>query len=131
MAHRFVVAPLALAVLLTTACTPLGLARGDYWTGRSTGDLGPCPSFEFELAIDEGKVAGSATSEFEWGTTLWEIRGQVGDQRRVTLETRTQDPRVAYGKLSWTGTINPILWEITSAPDPTCPKPRTAKLQRR
>lgn len=119
-----------LLLLLTAGCTPLGLARGEYWTGTSTGDLGSCPSFEFEISLVDDAVTGTATSEFEWGTALWEIRGRVASDRQVSLETRTDDPRVARPKLTWTGTYNPVLWSLTERPDPGCPS-RTARLQRR
>ena len=116
-------------VLLSAACTPLGLTRGDYWTGISTGDLGACPAFEFEIAVADGAITGTATSQFEWGTALWEVKGLLAD-RRVTIETRTEDPRVTRPRSSWTGTYNPVLWDLTQEPDPGCP-PRTARLQRR
>src|SRR5262249_14022888 len=45
---------LLLVVLLATGC--VGFARGDYWAGISTGDLGPCPSFDFDINIDDDKV---------------------------------------------------------------------------
>jgi hypothetical protein len=118
-----------LVAALLAACTPLGLTRGDYWTGTSTGDLGPCPAFEFELALADGAITGSATSQFPWGTALWEVRGQVSS-RRVRLETRTDDPRVEQRSFSWTGTYNPVLWSLVQAPTERCPQ-RTVRLQRR
>jgi hypothetical protein len=119
-----------LLVLLLAGCTPLGFTRGEYWTGASTGDVGACPSFEFEIALVDDAVTGTATSEFEWGTALWEIRGRLAEGRQVSLETRTDDPRVAQPRLTWTGTYNPVLWNLTQQPDSGCP-PRTARLQRR
>ena len=56
-----------LLALLMAGCTPLGLARGDYWTGTSTGDRGACPAFEFEIALADRAISGTATSQFEWG----------------------------------------------------------------
>jgi hypothetical protein len=122
---------LGLGAALAAGCTPLGLARGDLWEGTSTGDLGACAPFEFHLVIDEGRISGSATAEYEWGMALWELRGLVGPERRVTLETKTDDPRVTQPSLTWTGTVNPIYWELTHGPDPDCPTPRTVKFQRR
>jgi hypothetical protein len=119
-----------LLALLLAACTPFGLARGDYWTGISTGDLGPCPPFEFEISMADDMITGSATSEFEWGTALWDVKGRLTADRQVSLETRTEDPRVARPRLAWTGTYNPVLWTLTQEPDPACPQ-RTARLQRR
>ena len=120
-----------LVAVLWAGCTPLGFTRGDYWTGTSTGDLGACAPFEFEVVIEDGRIGGYATTEFEWGTTQWELRGLVGPERRVTLETRTEDPRVPEPTLTWTGTYNPVFWSITHGPDASCPAPRTARLQRR
>jgi hypothetical protein len=119
-----------LLMLLMAGCTPLGFARGEYWTGTSTGDVGACPSFEFEIALVDDAVTGTATSEFEWGTALWEIRGRVGSDRQLSLETRTDDPRVPRPRLTWTATYNPVLWTLTQQAEPDCP-PRTARLQRR
>lgn len=119
-----------LLALLMAGCTPLGLVRGDYWTGTSTGDRGACPAFEFEIALADRAISGTATSQFEWGSALWEVKGLVAEANRVTLETRTEDPRVTQPRLSWTGTYNPVLWTITQEPEPGCP-PRTARLQRR
>jgi hypothetical protein len=123
---------LALGALLA-ACTPLGLARGDYWAGTSTGDVATCPAFEFDLVLEGGRVGGWATTEFEWGTASWELRGLVGEERRVTLETVTDDPRVvSRRRLSWTGTYNPVWWELVqTTADPPCPRPRSVKLQRK
>jgi len=118
-----------LVALVAVGC--VGLARGDYWRGISTGDLGPCPSFDFELVVEGDKVSGTATSEFDWGTALWEVRGLVGPDRRVTLQAKTLDPRVAQPNLTWTGTYNVLLWDVTLTPDSRCPKPRVARLQRR
>ena len=117
-----------LAALALAAC---GLARGDAWMGMSTGDRGPCPIFEFDLLIDGDKVGGTATSEFEWGTALWEVRGSIAPDNRITLQTRTPDPRAPQPVITWTGTYNVLLWDLTSTPDAPCPKARVARLQRR
>jgi hypothetical protein len=119
-----------LLALAVAGCTPLGLARGDYWTGTSTGNLGTCPAFEFEIALDDKAITGTATSQFEWGTALWDVKGILAQDNRVTIETRTEDPRVTQPRSSWTGTYNPVLWTITEEPEPGCPA-RTARLQRR
>jgi|RhiMetdeSRZDD1v2_1073273.scaffolds.fasta_scaffold205451_1 hypothetical protein len=129
VARHVVVALLLLAAL--TGCVPFGLARGDYWTGISTGDLGPCPSFEVEIAIAEDRVSGTATSEYPFGTVLWDVRGQVSPTNEVLVEIRTGDPRVTRQIIRWTGTYNVMFWHLTEGPDPSCPKPRTVALQRR
>jgi hypothetical protein len=118
-----------LVALLAAGC--VGFARGDYWTGISTGDLGPCPSFDFELVIDEDKVGGTATSEFDFGTVLWEVRGLIGPDRRVTVQTKTGDPRAPQPSLTWTGSYNVVLWDLTLTPDSRCPRARVARLHRR
>lgn len=116
--------------LLLVACTPLGFTRGDYWTGTSTGTIGPCPAFEFEISMADDAISGSATSEFEWGNTLWDVRGQVADGNRVSLETVSKDPRVTRQRLTWTGSYNPVLWTLTQEAEADCPE-RTVRLQRR
>lgn len=130
MGKAGILGSVALAMLVA-ACTPFGFARGDFWTGKSTGDLGGCVPFDFHLVVEDGRIGGYATSEFEWGTAQWDLRGLVGPDRRVTLETRPADPRVPQPSLTWTGTYNPLLWEITLGPDAACPTPRTTRLQRR
>jgi hypothetical protein len=123
------IARIALLVAGLAACTPFGLARGDYWRGISTGDLGPCPPFDFDLALDGDAIGGAAESEYPFGTVLWDVRGQrAGEQVRV--ETRTGDPRVKNQRLVWTGAYNPIMWDLTLAASPDCPVPRIARLQR-
>ena len=91
---------------LTTGCV-FGFTRGDFWEGKSTGDLGACVPFDFHVVVEDGRIGGYAVTDFEWGTTQWELRGLVGPERRVTLETRTQDPRVPQPSLTWTGRYNP------------------------
>jgi hypothetical protein len=118
-------------VVLALAAAGCGLARGDYWTGISTGDLGPCPSFEFELDIDGDKIGGTATSEFDFGTVLWEVRGLIGPERRVTVQTKTGDPRIPQPTLTWTGSYNTLIWDLAVTPDSRCPKARVVRLYRR
>jgi hypothetical protein len=119
-------------LVLAVGCTPLGLARGDYWTGTSTGGVDTCPPLELQITLDGDMVGGWATSDFPWGTVLWEVRGQVAGGRQVALEIRTDDPRASPSRLTWTGTYNPVVWDITQqAPAPGCAQPRTARLQRR
>lgn len=124
------VARIALLAAALAACTPFGLARGDYWTGISTGDLGPCPAFDFDIVIDGDTVGGAAMSEYEFGTVLWDVRGVVGAGRQVQLETRTGDPRVATPRLLWTGSYNTVFWDLTQSGAPGCPK-RVAGLHRK
>jgi hypothetical protein len=132
---RTVLARLALVgwAVAAVACTPLGLARGDLWAGTSSGAGPDCPAFEFDLAIEDGRVGGWANSEFPWGTALWTLRGRVADGRQVAMETVTDDPRVGPASaLAWAGTYNPILWELTEvAAVPSCPAPRVVRLQRK
>jgi hypothetical protein len=122
-----------LLVLVATlgGCPPFGLARGDYWSGLSTGDLGPCPSFDIDLAIAEDRVSGTATTEYSFGTVLWDVRGLRSDKDEVTVEIRTGDPRVTRQITVWTGAYNAVFWHLTERPDPSCPKPRTVGLQRK
>jgi hypothetical protein len=112
-------------------CPPFGLARGDYWAGISTGDIGPCPSFDMELAIHENRIDGSATTDHSFGMVLWDIRGVESPQNEVMIETRTGDPRVARQIIRWTGKKNAVFWYLTETPDPSCPKPRTIGFQRK
>jgi hypothetical protein len=119
---------LGLVAALGAGC--IGLARGDIWAGISTGDLGPCPYFTLDLVKDGDRIGGQAETQHDWGTTLWDVRGMVNGSQ-VTLETETGDPRVARRRLTWTGTFNPILWDLTLPPTPDCPAPRVARLQRR
>jgi hypothetical protein len=125
-------ARLLVVAALAAGCTPFGLARGDHWQGISTGDFGPCPSFDFvEVVIDEGRFGGYAETQHEWGTTVWDIRGRRdGDQ--VALETRTGDPRVSAQSVRWTGTYNAVFWEVRETPPgPGCPVPRVVRFQRK
>ena len=121
----------SLLLVLLASCTPFGFARGDYWTGISTGDLGPCPPVQFDVTIDEGRIGGSATSEHEWGATLWQVRGLISSGSQVQVETKTEDPRVARRTIQWTGSFNPLFWDLTEAADPACTKPRVVSLHRR
>jgi hypothetical protein len=120
---------LLLVAGLAVGC--VGFARGDYWAGISTGNLGPCPSFDFDINVDGDKIGGTATSEYDFGTVLWEVRGQIGAERRVTIQTKTGDPRVPQQTLVWTGTYNVVLWDIALTPDARCPAARVARLQRK
>jgi hypothetical protein len=118
---------------LATGCTPFGLARGDHWQGISTGDLGPCPSFDFvELVLDEGRFGGWAQTDHPWGATSWDIRGRLAEGHQAAFETRTEDPRVATRSVQWTGAYNSIFWEVRETPaSPGCPVPRVVRFQRK
>jgi hypothetical protein len=129
--NRGRIARIALLGAALAACTPFGLARGDYWAGISTGDLGPCPAFDFDINVDEDNIGGVATSEYPFGTVLWDVRGVKSGGGQVQVETRTGDPRVAPQRLVWTGTYNAVLWDLTQPGGSGCPKPRTARLQRK
>jgi hypothetical protein len=131
--ERYVTVGLLLVVVAALGgCPPFGLARGDYWSGISTGDLGPCPSFDVDLSIAQDQVSGTATTEHSFGMVLWDVRGQRSDKDEVKVEIRTGDPRVAQQITVWTGAYNSVFWHLTeAAPSAGCPKPRTVGLQRK
>jgi hypothetical protein len=108
----------------------LGMARGDYWTGATSGQThGECGYFEFELMIEDGRVSGSATSEHKFGTVLWSAQGMVNPDGAVVLETAAHDPRVDRQSVRWAGTLNVFVMELVETGG--CSPARAAKLVRR
>jgi hypothetical protein len=119
----------ALAVWLATGC--VGLWRGDYYAGRSSGDLETCVPFNFDVSIEEGgRILGLAATTYPWGTVSWEVSGVVrgGD---ILLETRTEDPRVAERRLHWQGQRHAVSMNVTEEGIGECPAPRSATLYRK
>jgi hypothetical protein len=72
----------------------IGLWRGDYYAGRTSGDLEECVPFTFDVSIEEGgRIRGLAATTYPWGTASWDVTGMVTGTE-IVLETRTDDPRV-------------------------------------
>jgi hypothetical protein len=111
----------------------LGKARGEYWTGVSTGTpSGECVPFRFELSVIEGgRVVGDAVIDTHVGAVLWTVRGQVADGRAVSLDTRTEDPRVRRQLIEWRGQLDLFKLDLTETDAAGCPATRTVRLQRR
>jgi hypothetical protein len=119
----------ALAAGLATGC--IGLVRGDYYSGRSSGDLEACVPFTFDVAIEEGgRIVGLAATTYPWGTASWDVVGTITDLD-VLLETRTEDPRVAERRLRWRGRRHAISLEVTEEGSRGCPAPRSVTLYRK
>jgi hypothetical protein len=128
-AWRAVIAvPLTVAFL--TGC--IGLWRGDYYAGRSSGGMDACVPFNFDVSIEEaGRIMGLAATTYPWGTASWDVVGQVKDWN-IMLETKTQDPRVSPQVVRWTGKRNAISLDVAEeASAAGCPAPRTATLNRK
>jgi hypothetical protein len=118
-----------LAAWLGTGC--LGLLRGEYYGGRSSGDLGPCVPIRFDVSLDEGRVLGVAAAAYPWGTATWDVSGMVREGA-ILLEMRTEDPRVPDRRLRWRGRRQVHFLEVTEEGSGTgCPAPRSATLSRK
>jgi hypothetical protein len=118
-----------LGVLLVTGC--IGLWRGDYYAGKSSGDLEACVPFNFDVSIEEGgRIMGVAATTYPWGTASWNVEGMVSGGE-VVLETRTEDPRVADRLRRWRGRRGAISLEVTDEGAEGCPRPRSATLYRK
>jgi hypothetical protein len=114
---------------LLTGC--IGLWRGDYYAGRSSGGLGACVPFNFDVSIEEaGRIMGLAATTYDWGTASWDVVGQVTGLD-IVLETKTQDPRVSPQVVRWKGQRRAISLEVTEEGSVGCPAPRTATLNRK
>ena len=99
-ARRTVLAGLA-AAALATGC--FGLWRGEYYEGRTGGDVDPCAPFRFDVSIEEGgRIRGAAHSEHPFGVVTWDVLGTVSDGA-IVLQTQTPDPRVPQRSLRWRG----------------------------
>ena len=119
----------ALTVSLATGC--IGLWRGDYYAGISSGDPDACVPFNFDVSIEEGgRIGGLAATTYRWGTVSWDVVGTVsgGD---IVLETRTEDPRVTERRLGWRGRRGAVSLEVTETGGGGCPTPRSATLHRK
>jgi hypothetical protein len=129
-AWRRVILAAPLAAWLATGC--IGLIRGDYYAGRSSGDLQTCVPFNFDVSIEEGgRILGVAATEHPWGATSWDVTGQRTGAD-VVLETRTMDPRVPEPRiLRWRGRWQAILLELTQEGGGGCATPRTVSLHRK
>jgi hypothetical protein len=118
----------ALAACLATGC--IGLWRGDYYAGLSTGGLDACVPFNFDVSIEEGgRIRGLAASSYPFGTVAWDVVGMVNGLD-IVLETRTDDPRVAERQLRWQGHRYAVSLEVTEEGG-RCAPPRTARLNRK
>lgn len=118
-----------LTAWLAAGC--IGLARGDYYAGRTTGDLEACVPFNFEVSIEEsGRIYGLAATTYPWGTASWDVSGAITGLD-IVLETRTEDPRVAERRLRWRGRRGAISLEVTEEGSQGCPAPRSATLYRK
>jgi hypothetical protein len=119
----------AVAGWLATGC--IGLWRGDYYNGRSTGGIDGCVPFNFDVSIQEGgRIQGVAATTYPWGTVSWDVTGMVTGWD-IVLETRTQDPRVPERVLRWRGRQGAISLDVTEEGGGACSMPRTATLQRK
>jgi hypothetical protein len=118
----------ALVVWLATGC----FIRGDYYAGRSSGDLEACVPFNFDLSIEEGgRILGLAATEHPWGASSWDVSGQVTGVD-VVLETRTVDPRVPEPRvLRWRGRWQVIRLEVTQEGNSGCSAPRSVSLHKK
>jgi hypothetical protein len=119
-----------IAAGLLTGC--IGLWRGDYYAGRSSGGLDACVPFNFDVSIEEaGRIMGLAATTYPWGTASWDVTGQVTGLD-IVLETRAQDPRVSQPVVRWRGKRHAISLEVTEEQAAAgCPAPRTATLNRK
>jgi hypothetical protein len=120
------------ATLATLLAGCIGLWRGDYYAGRSSGGLDACMPFNFDVSIEEaGRIMGLAATTYPWGTASWDVVGQVTGLD-IVLETRAQDPRVSQPLVRWKGKRHAISLEVTEQEvSPGCPAPRTATLNRK
>jgi hypothetical protein len=127
-ARRAVLAGLA-AAGLTTGC--FGLWRGEYYEGRTGGDLDRCAPFRFDVSIEEGgQIRGAAHSEHPFGVVTWDVLGTVSDGD-IALQTQTLDPRVPQRSVRWRGRRSLISLEVAEEAGGACPVPRRATLQKK
>jgi hypothetical protein len=119
----------SVAAGLATGC--IGLWRGDYYAGSSTGDLQACVPFNFDVSIEEGgRILGLAATTYPWGTVSWDVSGMITGGE-ILLETRTEDPRIPERRLWWRGRRGAISLDVTEQGGGGCPTPRTATLHRK
>jgi hypothetical protein len=110
----------------------IGLLRGDYYAGITTGGLDVCVPFNFDVSIEEGgRIMGLAATTYPWGTVSWDVTGVVADGD-IHLETRAADPRAPQQLVRWGGRRRAIALEVTEEGTAAgCPGPRTATLNRK
>ena len=117
----------ALVAWLATGC----LIRGNYYAGRSSGDLEACVPFNFDVSIEEGgRIVGVAATEHQWGATSWDVSGQVTGLD-IVLETRTMDPRIPEPRLRWRGRQHAVWLEVTQEGGSGCSAPRSVSLHKK
>lgn len=119
----------SIAAWLLTGC--IGLWRGDYYAGLSSGDLEACVPFNFDVSIEEGgRIMGLAATTFPWGTVSWDVRVMTegGD---IILETRTSDPRIADPLIRWRGHRRAVSLEVTEEGGKGCRAPRSVTMHRK
>lgn len=118
---------LGLLIALLGGCAH-GVGGREYWRGTSTGSSGECAPLAFDITIRDAQVEGWASSTLPQGSAMWEVRGSVARDDRVSIETTTQDPRLAYRRLTWTGRWGRLELSLEQAGPPGCQPPRTVKL---
>jgi hypothetical protein len=110
----------------------LGVWRGDYYAGITTGRVDTCVPFNFDVSIEEGaQIRGLAATTYPWGTVSWDVTGVIveGD---IHLETRAADPRAPQQLVRWGGSRRAISLEVVEeGTAPGCSAPRTATLNRK
>jgi hypothetical protein len=112
--------------MLVTGC--IGLWRRDYHAGRSTGDLGACVPFNFEVSIEEGnRITGVAATTDPRGTASWNV-SKLLSGLDILVEARTDDPRVPEQIVRWKGRRHAVSLEVTEEGIGPCAAPRTATL---
>jgi hypothetical protein len=117
------------ALALLSGC--IGLWRGDYYAGLSSGNIDQCVPFNFDVSIEEGgRIMGLAATTYPWGTASWNVVGEVTGGE-IVLETRTDDPRVTERVRRWRGRRGAISLEVTEEKSEGCPEPRSATLYRK
>jgi hypothetical protein len=119
-----------LVAWLAAGC--IGVWRGDYFAGVTTGGLDTCPPFTFDVSVEDGaRIRGLAATTYPWGTVSWEVTGVIveGD---IHLETRAADPRAPEQLVRWGGSRGAISLVVTEeTTGQGCSEPRTARLDRK
>jgi hypothetical protein len=110
----------------------IGLWRGDYYAGITSGGLDTCVPFNFDVSIEEGgRIMGLAATTYPWGTVSWNVTGMIVDGK-IHLETRADDPRAPQQLVRWGGERRAIALEVAEETTAQgCSAPRTARLDRK
>jgi hypothetical protein len=110
----------------------IGLWRGDYYAGITSGGLDTCVPFNFDVSIEEGgRIMGLAATTYPWGTVSWTVTGMIVDGK-IHLETRADDPRAPRQLVRWGGERRAIALEVAEETTAQgCSAPRTARLNRK